>query len=221
MSLASAIRTSSHEPHLNESRQSSSARATIHPSGYRTFTYTDNVTPGECDPSVLEPYQYAPLLGSDEVRILDMLPASALDEPIQGHMRTTALSSITYSAEHRYQAVSYAWGQSYDNGAHLTRYILCDQKRLWVTASLHAALTMIRGHLDVGNLFIYATRPSIWADAICIDQANVEERNHQVPLMTQIYKKCSRLLIWLGEADQIDACKLTHGLSWVCSPQAE
>jgi hypothetical protein len=38
----------------------------------------------------------------------------------------------------------------------------------------------------------------IWADAICINQANEREKEHQVPLMDQIYLNAASVLIWLG-----------------------
>jgi hypothetical protein len=38
----------------------------------------------------------------------------------------------------------------------------------------------------------------LWADAICIDQRNLEERKRQVGLMDYIYTRASTVLIWLG-----------------------
>jgi hypothetical protein len=38
----------------------------------------------------------------------------------------------------------------------------------------------------------------LWADAICIDQGNLEERKRQVGLMDYIYTRASTVLIWLG-----------------------
>lgn len=41
--------------------------------------------------------------------------------------------------------------------------------------------------------------PSLfWIDAICIDQSNIAERNHQVSRMREIYSKASLVLVWLG-----------------------
>jgi hypothetical protein len=40
----------------------------------------------------------------------------------------------------------------------------------------------------------------LWIDAICIDQANLSERTHQVRLMADIYGKASRVVAWLGPA---------------------
>lgn len=37
-----------------------------------------------------------------------------------------------------------------------------------------------------------------WIDALCIDQANIEERCKQVRLMGQIYEMASKVTIWLG-----------------------
>ena len=40
----------------------------------------------------------------------------------------------------------------------------------------------------------------IWIDALCIDQASVEEKSSQVTLMGEIYELASVVLIWLGPA---------------------
>jgi hypothetical protein len=37
-----------------------------------------------------------------------------------------------------------------------------------------------------------------WIDALCIDQSNVSERNHQVAQMSQIYSNAWRVISWLG-----------------------
>jgi len=39
----------------------------------------------------------------------------------------------------------------------------------------------------------------VWIDAICINQDNLDERSQQVSLMTDIYSKARRVIIWLGE----------------------
>ncbi|KAF8859539.1 hypothetical protein BDZ45DRAFT_650039 [Acephala macrosclerotiorum] len=56
---------------------------------------------------------------------------------------------------------------------------------------------------DAATETISQSRPiSIWADAICIDQDSVEERNHQVNLMRLIFTRCEYTFSWLGEADE-------------------
>lgn len=38
-----------------------------------------------------------------------------------------------------------------------------------------------------------------WIDSICINQANFEERRHQVQLMHLIYRQAEQVIVWLGE----------------------
>jgi hypothetical protein len=38
----------------------------------------------------------------------------------------------------------------------------------------------------------------IWIDAICIDQGNIPERDHQVRKMRTIYEQAKHVLVWLG-----------------------
>jgi hypothetical protein len=58
-----------------------------------------------------------------------------------------------------------------------------------VTTNLEAALRYLRHRSEVRI---------IWVDAICIDQSNIEERNHQVPLMKTIYSNAAAVQVWLG-----------------------
>ncbi|EON98792.1 putative ankyrin and het domain protein [Phaeoacremonium minimum UCRPA7] len=47
---------------------------------------------------------------------------------------------------------------------------------------------------------------NLWIDAICIDQDNTSERNHQVENMAKIYSFAERVCVWLGKAT--DSSKL-------------
>jgi Heterokaryon incompatibility protein (HET) len=70
-----------------------------------------------------------------------------------------------------YEAISYCWGDLTDKVT-----IECNSVRIAVTKSFHGALRNFR----------YAARPRIlWADAICIDQNNSQEKTHQVQLMRE------------------------------------
>ncbi len=40
----------------------------------------------------------------------------------------------------------------------------------------------------------------MWADAICINQSNDEEKARQVPLMDKYYSEAQRVLVWLGSS---------------------
>lgn len=56
--------------------------------------------------------------------------------------------------------------------------------------------------LDLQCLKSLTEKQTFWIDAICIDQNNTIERNHQVELMGQIYRNASRVRVWLGDANE-------------------
>lgn len=92
-----------------------------------------------------------------------------------------------------YEAISYVWG-SPDRPISID----CDGKRLYITENLRDALVRVR----------LPHRPrSIWADSICIDQDNLDEKGHQVQFMSKIFSNASRVLICLGEDDEGHARK--------------
>jgi hypothetical protein len=96
------------------------------------------------------------------------------------------LVEVTLNNHPDYEAISYVWGDP-ENEAPLQ----VGDAELRVTANLALALRYLR----------LPQKPRIlWADAICIDQSNIEERNRQVQLMKDIYSTCTRDLIWLDEA---------------------
>jgi hypothetical protein len=37
-----------------------------------------------------------------------------------------------------------------------------------------------------------------WVDAVCINQSNDVEKSSQIPLMADIYRGASRVMVWLG-----------------------
>ena len=61
-----------------------------------------------------------------------------------------------------------------------------------ITRNLHAALYHLR-HPQKSR--------TIWIDALCINQYDVDERNHQISLMRSIYSNARRVISWLGEFD--------------------
>jgi hypothetical protein len=72
-----------------------------------------------------------------------------------------------------YTALSYAWGDP-----NVTAPILVNGVECQITTNLESALRHIRD--DINHLVI-------WVDAICINQRDTLERNHQVQLMRNIY----------------------------------
>ncbi|KAF2726553.1 hypothetical protein EJ04DRAFT_571167 [Polyplosphaeria fusca] len=95
-----------------------------------------------------------------------------------------------------FEAISYVWGDP-----RRRRDITIDGVTLSVTQNLHGALTAFRHRPVVGSSDESdARRPvrRLWADAICINQEDLQERTSQVVLMSSIYAGASRVLSWLG-----------------------
>jgi len=87
----------------------------------------------------------------------------------------------------KYEALSYAWGDSSNKCK-----LFIGSETLAITKNLDIALRHLRRQHQGRTL---------WVDAICINQGNNHEKNHQVRQMRDIYANASSVLIWLGESD--------------------
>ena len=117
-----------------------------------------------------------------QIRLLTLESAKNYHDPIHGTLRTEILSD-----DLRYEALSYVWG---DDPEPHTSYV--DGRILEVTPNLDEALRNIR---------FRSRRRILWIDAICINQTNVSEKNHQVYQMHTIFANAAEVLVWLGESD--------------------
>lgn len=61
-----------------------------------------------------------------------------------------------------------------------------------ITESLHDALCDLRATADSSE------GRTLWADAICIDQQNIRELQDQVSIIGFIYRKASRVIMYIG-----------------------
>lgn len=113
----------------------------------------------------------------------------------------------TLAESPNYQALSYMWGD-----ATHTKTIAVDDIHVEVRENLWSALWHIREHDRLNNTLSNRT---LWIDALCVNQSDVGERNHQVRLMSQIYSRASEVVVWLGpEADHSDlAFKMLHSVA--------
>ncbi|ETI23261.1 hypothetical protein G647_05060 [Cladophialophora carrionii CBS 160.54] len=130
-------------------------------------------------------YTHVPLSSPRHIRVVVLRPAENLAAPLDFCIVETSLDQPL-----PYSAVSYAW----DAPSGSTE-LNCGNGSLLVTPNCEAALRYLRGKT--------ATR-RLWIDSICIDQTEnaMGERNHQVFLMGEIFKKADGVLIWLGEMDE-------------------
>ncbi|OCL14441.1 HET-domain-containing protein [Glonium stellatum] len=124
------------------------------------------------------------------IRILKLLASSPENPYVECELVVTEFTESSEAIP--YEALSWCWGTSRQ-----TSYInIRKDGNLYakhVSRSLLNALRALR-------------RPKkdcyFWIDAVCIDQDNLQEKNHQVEMMSEIYGRASRVCIWLGERDK-------------------
>jgi hypothetical protein len=126
-------------------------------------------------------------LSQKEIRLFELLPKSNSEE-IQGSFVYADLSNCP-----AYTALSYTWGEP----KRIRKVKLHGSNAIKVRSNLSNFLCQQAETIDTPKLF--------WIDAICIDQDNIHERNHQVNLMKEIYANATDMHIWLGnEAETSD-----------------
>lgn len=151
-----------------------------------------------------EPFIYSPLPKSSSIRLLKIHPGEA--DPIQCSLVVSDLQDDT-----PYDSLSYAWGNPFGKGTEpedldsdSSFRISVDNKTFDVTVNLFHAILQLRHRKNGAKLrndHDLADNELIWIDAICIDQTNNTERSAQVTIMGKIFKKASKVIVWLGRAD--------------------
>lgn len=151
------------------------------------------------DTTSVDDLEYDELPRPRWIRILKVEPG-----PINSPLKCS-LIPINLDDKHiPYEALSYTWGQYYDNPAPTSSEwdfkegpspkLVCNGVWKSITRSLFHALLLFR-RFDRARY--------IWADGLCINQDSSHERNHQVGLMALIYKRAFHVLIWVGGRDPV------------------
>ncbi|KAI5927608.1 heterokaryon incompatibility protein-domain-containing protein [Camillea tinctor] len=120
------------------------------------------------------------------IRLIRLIPDS-FETSIRCEVKVCDLDEAPV---YEYYAISYTWADEVGNRDRI-KEISVSGKTIKVTRNCEMILRRIRHSYD---------RPHMWIDAICIDQDNDDERGHQVSLMSRIYSRATRLLIYVGEA---------------------
>jgi hypothetical protein len=128
---------------------------------------------------------YHDAVGENDIRML-ILDMGKPDEPLFGHLYTTSLDELP-----NYTAISYEW-----DGQSPTEEFELLNGNIRITKNLNNAIRRVR-HSEY--------RSYIWADALCINQENISERNAQVRNMGLIYSRAYRVIVWLGDPSPRDA----------------
>lgn len=144
---------------------------------------------------------YTPLNSTDGIRLLRLHGRvnSTKTSSIQQQNDTTItceLYSLAFDTakEKGYSALSYAWGSASDLSP-----ISVNGLEVLVTHNLYLALESLREDTDI----------ILWVDAICINQNDFQEKNHQVAFMGDIYAYAQMTKVWLGPADNTSAATVT------------
>lgn len=124
-------------------------------------------------------FEHERLVLADKSIRLFQVQRGQKDEPIR-------LRMTQFSAQRRpsYKAISYTWGTP-DNA----QQILVNGRAFL----LHINLWNLLYHLRAKEETCF-----LWADALCINQQNMRERNFHVQLMGKIYEKAESVIVWLG-----------------------
>lgn len=149
--------------------------------GHSEETYTDKTTyvPSRRQ---LRAYEYRPAT-KREFRIL-VLDSGQLDDTVSATIVHSSLDDLPHL---KYETISYAWGD-----ASLRAHMLINNAVLEIPATAGAVLRQVR----------HKNKPRrLWIDAVCINQADLKERQQQVEYMRYIYTHSSRNIIYLGQSD--------------------
>ncbi|KAH8730513.1 heterokaryon incompatibility protein-domain-containing protein [Phaeosphaeriaceae sp. PMI808] len=131
---------------------------------------------------------YSESINSVFIRLLQF--SQSEDGDFVGKLTTFRLAS----APHFYTA-SYVWGATRETGT----TIRLNTGSLPVLPALVPFLHMVTHHADFND------RQWWWIDSLCINLTDGYEREEQVRIMAEIYKRSKRAIIWLGEEQELDS----------------
>ncbi|KAI0111262.1 heterokaryon incompatibility protein-domain-containing protein [Nemania sp. FL0031] len=127
----------------------------------------------------------------NEIRLLILEPAATPSDHLRCRLEYVSLDQ----ANHDFVALSYTWGNT-SHSSNFTQVTLND--KLWgVTVNLYRALVELRsrGYLKV------------WADSLCINQEDLEERSQMVLRMGVIYRSAKMVVSFLDASDPSDPAR--------------
>lgn len=128
----------------------------------------------------IQKFSYLPLdLSATAIRLIVLQPCRDPSADIECDIIHTESKERP-----QYEALSYTWGNE-----NQTKAIYIRNQVYHVTENLWMALRRLRQTYEARVL---------WIDAICINQNDKKERNHQVNQMSIIYGQAERVVVWLG-----------------------
>ncbi|KAH8885438.1 hypothetical protein GQ53DRAFT_845458 [Thozetella sp. PMI_491] len=167
------------------------------------------------------PYPYRALdeLSIRLIRVLNTEPGS---DEIQCEL---VHRSIDTSPPPEYIAVSYTWGDPADNrkidvdgftvSVPAALWEILSQIPSWVAAEPMLAARFPNANREQLKVFPVEYPWLLWADAVCINQQDAEEKSREIPRMTQIFRSAKEVVGWLGSnpLPGVDPMMLYHVFS--------
>lgn len=106
----------------------------------------------------------------------------------------TPLRAVVYRCPlllaNSFQAISYTWGN-----AELSHSLWTPEGSIKITASLYSTMRCLR----------HEKQPLVlWADIVCINQSDKEEKSEQIRLLPQVYQRATCVLVCLGDDSKGD-----------------
>ncbi|KAF2036571.1 hypothetical protein EK21DRAFT_41262, partial [Setomelanomma holmii] len=118
-------------------------------------------------------------------RLISIFPESCAD--IRCELKNAYLDDDTTPD---YRALSYEWGPPKP-----LKRIIVNDRFLHVRLNLYNCLKTFRARLD--GAFDDESQ-WLWVDQICMDKTVIKERNHQVKMMSDVYRQTTSVYVWLG-----------------------
>ena len=124
-------------------------------------------------------FNYESPLSDRQIRLLTLWPGRDFEQVV-AHLEAVSLDTAP-----SFEALSYCWGDPSMDYA-----ITLSGAKTEVTRNLKVALLYLR-HPN--------TPRTLWVDAICINQGDKQEKERQVNMMRDIYRRSRQTVVWLGE----------------------
>ncbi|VBB81560.1 Putative protein of unknown function [Podospora comata] len=168
-------------------------------------------------------YTFEMLGTPTSVRLLTIFPEEDYMAPLRGEIR-----SVDLRTNPTYDALSYTWADEEGETAKTSHISLVFSAKRGIYRQLGI------GHnceLAMRRLRRKGKSRTVWIDAVCINQADLEERSQQVKLMSRIFVSARQVVVYTGEGtpqtdglydwlNDIDAEKLAVPSGGLFSPQS-
>jgi hypothetical protein len=184
------------------------------------YTVFGNAHYGECSPTLLttidrrlaaeerrlqpERYYKYSKLQLNEIRLVTITPQNVENFLACGRQSLfVTIHNAPLEAIKEATALSYCWGDPNDQ-----KPIFANGRLLYIPSALWRAL---RRRFPESGISTYSlpeqsrdqgvSKPDaiFWADAICINQEDILEKKHQIPLMRSIYSDAQQVHVYVGE----------------------